>query len=448
MNNNNLPVNRDSILRYVRYIAQVKYRIPEKEISFSSGWLTKLFKRIGVKCRPMHGESASVDISSENIQNELRKIEELLEPYDPADIMNFDEKGLYYQQPPRRTICSESLDGLKKSKARLTVGLLCNSDGSYKGHTVVIGQHKSPKCFKTRANLLSMTAIGKKHEVEYHYSTNAWMTNDIFIAYVKKLDVAFGRQNRKIALLLDNASVHKIKIPLNNIKLIFFLANTTSKLQALDAGIIANFKAHFRAQQYDHALCLYISKKLDNPNVYKMDQAQAMFFLANTWLKVKPETIKNCWQHTKILTFKEKTICDFEPVEYPTSALPLEAEIVAALNGMLPDIYVKFDNNVTDVSQLNLEADESEMIVYYKTSTNNEEMVEGNIDEAEENDNTEQDEQRVDIVECKKRLREAYEAIIIYKVPLDDLDRKLHRRIRMRLADSCAELNKSKEQTA
>ncbi|EIE84384.1 hypothetical protein G6F55_001070 [Rhizopus delemar] len=35
----------------------------------------------------------------------------------------------------------------------------------------------------------------------------------------------------------------------------------------------------------------------------------------------------------------------------------------------------------------------------------------------------------------------------MYEVPLDDLDRKLHRRIRMTLADSCAELNKSKEQT-
>ncbi|EIE84622.1 hypothetical protein RO3G_09332 [Rhizopus delemar RA 99-880] len=64
------------------------YRIPENEISFSSGWLTKLFKRIGVKCRPMHGESALVDITSENVQNELRKIEEILEPYDPVDIMN------------------------------------------------------------------------------------------------------------------------------------------------------------------------------------------------------------------------------------------------------------------------------------------------------------------------------------------------------------------------
>ncbi|KAG1534428.1 hypothetical protein G6F49_012498 [Rhizopus delemar] len=133
-----------------------------------------------------------------------------------------------------------------------------------------------------------------------------------------------------------------------------------------------------------------------------MDQAQAMVFLANEWLKVKPETI----------------------------------------NGMLPDLPKNFDNKVTDVSQLNLEADESEMIVCYTTSTtNNEETAEGNIDETEENDNTEQDEQCVDIVECKNRLREAYETIIMYEVPLDDLDRKLHCRIRMRLADSCAELN-------
>ncbi|KAG1571730.1 hypothetical protein G6F48_006030 [Rhizopus delemar] len=107
-----------------------------------------------------------------------------------------------------------------------------------------------------------------------------------------------------------------------------------------------------------------------------------------------------------------------------------------------------FDNKVTDVSQLNLEADESEMIVCYTTSTtNNEETAEGNVDETKENDNTEQNEQRADIIERKKRLREAYETILKYKVPLDDLDRKLHRRIRMRLADSCAELNKPKEQT-
>ncbi|KAG1041172.1 hypothetical protein G6F43_012143 [Rhizopus delemar] len=54
------------------------------------------------------------------------------------------------------------------------------------------------------------------------------------------------------------------------------------------------------------------------------------------------------------------------------------------------------------LNQLSLKADESEMIVCYtRSTTNNEETAEGNVDETEENDNTEQDEQRVDIVEYK-----------------------------------------------
>ena len=84
--------------------------------------------------------------------------------------------------------------------------------------------------------MLSLTTTGKRHEVEYHHSPNAWMTAEIFTAYIKKLDVSFGRQQRKTALLLDNASVHKVNVQLQNIKLIFLPANTTSKLQALDAG--------------------------------------------------------------------------------------------------------------------------------------------------------------------------------------------------------------------
>ncbi|EIE88676.1 hypothetical protein RO3G_13387 [Rhizopus delemar RA 99-880] len=114
---------------------------------------------------------------------------------------------------------------------------------------------------------------------------------------------------------------------------------------------------------------------------------------------------------------------------------------------MPPDLPRNFDNKVTDVSQLNFEAVESEMIVCYTCTINNEEAAEGNVDETKENGNTEQDEQCVDIVECKKRLREAYETILMYEVPLDDLERKLHRRIRMRLTDSRALLNNSKEQT-
>ncbi|KAG1526618.1 hypothetical protein G6F52_002272 [Rhizopus delemar] len=53
-----------------------------------------------------------------------------------------------------------------------------------------------------------------------------------------------------------------------------------------------------------------------------------------------------------------------------------------------------------DIGLLSLEADESEMVVCYTTSTTtNEETAEGNIDGTEENDKPEQDEQCVDIVD-------------------------------------------------
>ncbi|KAI8886844.1 DDE-domain-containing protein [Backusella circina FSU 941] len=234
---------------------QTKYKIPEGEVSFSAGRLTKVFKRTGLKSRLTHSENASVDVSSDGIQNQLRKIEELLESYNPANIMNFDETGLYYH------------------KTRLTVGLLCNSDGSYKGHPIVIGKYKSPKYFKTNARLLALTAVGRKYKVEYHYSTNAWMTEKIFTSYILKLDRAFGRQGRKIALLLNNASVHKIRATLDNIKLIF-----------LPAGIIANFKAHFRGWL---KLINYCANAYDSYEVLPIVLAFVVGKFANTTIEKK-----------------------------------------------------------------------------------------------------------------------------------------------------------------
>ncbi|KAG2190588.1 hypothetical protein INT47_010338 [Mucor saturninus] len=195
MNDCSIPVNRACIIEYVKRIARSKYSITE-DITFSDGWLSKVFKRLGLKCRPTHGECASVDVNSKSIQDHLEKIREELTDYPLADIMNFDETGLYYNQPPRRTICSQPLGGLKKSKTRVTVGLLCNADGTYKGHPIVIGQFKSPRCFKENPKMLSMTAIGTRRYVEYHHSPKAWMTTEIFSAYVKKLDIAFGREGR------------------------------------------------------------------------------------------------------------------------------------------------------------------------------------------------------------------------------------------------------------
>ncbi|KAG1088583.1 hypothetical protein G6F42_020228 [Rhizopus arrhizus] len=359
--------------------------------------------------------NASVDITSENIQNEIKRIQSLLKDYPPEDILNFDETGLYYEQAPRRTICSEPFGGLKKSKKRLTVGLLCNADGTYKGHPIVVGQSKHPKCFDKQAKLLAKTAVGNSHHVEYYHSPNAWMTAEIFTMYIRKLDVAFRRQGRNVALLLDNASVHKTKLQLTNIKLVFLPANTTSKLQALDAGIIANFKAHFRATQYDRALTQYLTGQLENP--YEMDQVQAMIYIASSWKNVKPETIANCWRHTNMLSFKDKptgdSSDDFELPQFPTCSLPLEQTVVDELNRIIPDLPGNTNNEVTRVSELDLETDEDSMLLMELPGlTTDDDFLESTVGNKEFDE-----EEPVNVNESKKRFREACEDYLKFDVP-------------------------------
>lgn len=241
MNEKSIPVNRATVIAFAKVIANRKYKMHQlpasRRITFSEGWLTKVFKRIGVKSRHLYGEESSVDLTSNNIVEQLKKIEKLLEPYDPKDILNFDETGIYYEQQPARTICQKPMGGTKKSKNRFTVGLLTNYDGSYKGHLIVIGRKKTPKGATKKPVLYrKTTCVGQTHYVEYHSTPTAWMTTDVFRKYIKRLNSSFAYARRNVAILVDNASVHKLKEEFSNIKLVYLPANTTSKLQPLDAG--------------------------------------------------------------------------------------------------------------------------------------------------------------------------------------------------------------------
>jgi hypothetical protein len=61
--------------------------------------------------------------------------------------------------------------------------------------------------------------------------------------YITKLNRVFKEKGCKIALLVDNASVHRINKTFDHIKIIFLPANTTSMLQPLDAGINCKFQS-------------------------------------------------------------------------------------------------------------------------------------------------------------------------------------------------------------
>lgn len=69
----------------------------------------------------MHGESGSVD--QEAVQAAITHIQQTIAEFDPNDVYNMDETGLYYCLAPNRTIASGRVSGFKKVKTRMSIAL-------------------------------------------------------------------------------------------------------------------------------------------------------------------------------------------------------------------------------------------------------------------------------------------------------------------------------------
>ena len=84
---------------------------------------------------------------------------------------------------------------------------------------LAIGRHAKPRCFKNA-----------KLPLKYVSNKKAWMTSDIFKSYMKNLDFEMRQKQRKIAVILDNCSSHRVGDDLTNITVYFLPQNTTSHI--------------------------------------------------------------------------------------------------------------------------------------------------------------------------------------------------------------------------
>ena len=74
----------------------------ETNFKVSSGWWAKVRKRNGIgKSVRLHGEAGEVD--HEQIKSKIDEIRKDLESYDPENIYNWDETGLYFKLIPYST---------------------------------------------------------------------------------------------------------------------------------------------------------------------------------------------------------------------------------------------------------------------------------------------------------------------------------------------------------
>lgn len=195
------------------------------------------------------------------------------------------------------------------------------------------------------------------------------MTQEVFRKIMKSFNNRMIREKRHVLLLLDNAAVHESGLLLSNVKLQFLPPNTTSHTQPLDAGIIANFKNHYRNIQYKHVSLKYsaLTKNSDDTNgqvhlpsttttlsnsssskpYYWITQLQAMNWIRVAWDKVESTTIQNSWRHTKLI--KDQNAEEDLPSSNFVSNVELEdIEFNEEEN---QDIHELLDNNDGNVAQ-------------------------------------------------------------------------------------------------
>ncbi len=268
-----------------------------EDFHHSEGWLGGFKKRHGLRQFKKQGESESAP-SAESIKRDRLALQQFLAPYNPEDIWNGDETGLFWKMEPSRVLARNSLSGHKKEKSRVTIFCATNATGSEKMTLTFIHKYKTPRVMKN---------INYKNlPVYYFWNKKAWMQVSIFNEVLLKLNEIMRRKRRKIIFLIDNAPVHLIldetQEKLDSIDVKFLPPNTTTKLQPCDAGIIHSFKCHYKRLFIQNRIDAYddvqdgIVEELADYTIY-----DALQNAAEAWSMVSPQTISNCWKKTGIL---------------------------------------------------------------------------------------------------------------------------------------------------
>ena len=223
---------------------------------------------------------------------------------------------------------------------------LVNADDE-KEAPIVIWTSATPRCFRG----FSISLL----PVKYFHQKNAWMSGEIFVSYLTTFNLKM-RSQRSVLLFLDNAGCHppdqlQEKFS-SNIKIVFLPANTTSKLQPLDLGIICNyFKLH-----YLRLLLQYVLVKFDTSSsateVTRSNVLTAIRWVALAWREVKSTTMQKCFRNAGILNTDLDVVArdeedPFQNIDEDVEMSSLISRTMGTLHQCSVEEYVNGDNSLS-----------------------------------------------------------------------------------------------------
>jgi hypothetical protein len=197
-NNNGITITQPIIQEKAKEYAS---KIGFNNFKGSNGFFQRFKERNNVYLQPIHGESSNVP---ENIIQEWKsRFSSLANGYEPKDIFNSDELGLFYRLLPNKTftVKGNKCRSGKKSKERITILIGSNMDGSEKLKLAVIGHSQKPRCFK---NVKSLPVI-------YKFNRKAWMTTELFKEILVPFNKKLLKENRNILMFIDNSPAHGLQ---------------------------------------------------------------------------------------------------------------------------------------------------------------------------------------------------------------------------------------------
>jgi hypothetical protein len=336
----NLPVPPSLAIAKAKSIAS-SLSIPETDFKASLQWLRRFRVRQGLQKMLLHGEGAEVNKSDLGLLAALDDLYAIIAQYDPENVYDMDEIGLFFRLLPRYSLLMPDEDilttrGKKKSKDRVFIIVCANIVGSHKIPCALICKPKAPACIKDH-----------QWPVPYFIQAKAWMDvemcwkwfNEVFLLEVKK------RTGRQVLLLLDNGPGHFEAFECDNVRIVFFPPNCTSWKQPCDMGIIAALKKRFKYLYLKDVLDFYeldeeakLRKKMQgrrlrhgaagvaygNP-AHLLD---ATSYVKEAWQSVSPSFIKNAFIKVEIMTLE----ADQEAVNEIEDLVTKVAKAIAALN--------------------------------------------------------------------------------------------------------------------